>query len=179
MVDLQLSAWGGRRFAVNHGSMGLFPPREFMVFPTGGRLPRGRSCDGWWSASTPEEADNSMQEVMQIFELHALPFFQQGSVLSGFAAQLEALLPSPKGHTHFDLACCVARLGERERAFALLAQAITLYRQYHTNTGAAWCLPCIEHAQELTDALSVHSESALLDRWRDQSVAALKLTECA
>src|SRR5512137_2154965 len=76
-VDLQLSAWGSREFAVDYSSLLLFPVREHLSIPVGGRLPRGRSCDGWWSSLRQDYADNSMKEIVTLINERLVPWFNK------------------------------------------------------------------------------------------------------
>lgn len=51
-IDLQLSEFGGKDFAVNYASVLITRLHEHVGSTTFRRLPRGKSHDGWWSAKT-------------------------------------------------------------------------------------------------------------------------------
>src|SRR4051812_29017625 len=86
--SLQLSAWGGKDFAVNYAAITLYSPREHFVILSGGRLPRGKSGDGWWASKTPEFADSSMHDVVARLAVHCLPWFERTSTTAGLLTVL-------------------------------------------------------------------------------------------
>jgi hypothetical protein len=76
-LALQKSAWGSGDFAVNYLIFILVPHRKFVGSVFAGRLPRGKSCDGWWKSDPLEAAQSSMLEVCAKFEASALPYFER------------------------------------------------------------------------------------------------------
>src|SRR5262245_13837417 len=89
--DIQVSMYGSRDFCLNHSSQPLFVPCDHFAVIVGGRVPRGKSGDGWWPSRTIEAADESMGEVASIFESRVLPWFEQTSVVAGLLDELLGL----------------------------------------------------------------------------------------
>src|SRR5262245_21861427 len=90
-IDLQLSAFGGKDFAVNSASVLITRLQQHVGSTTFRRRPRGKSHDGWWSAKTHERADESMQEICDKTKNIALPWFDATSSALGLAKELVVL----------------------------------------------------------------------------------------
>src|SRR4051812_33066138 len=90
-IDIQLSVFGGKDFAVNYASVLITRLQEHVGSTTFRRLPRGKTHDGWWSAQTHERADESMQEICDKTRNIALPWFDTTSTALGLAQELVVL----------------------------------------------------------------------------------------
>lgn len=90
-LTLQKSAWGSGDFAVNYLIFILVPHRKFVGSVFAGRLPRGKSRDGWWKSEPQKAAQNSMLEIRTKFEDFAIPIFKQSATLSGYIDALKEL----------------------------------------------------------------------------------------
>ena len=179
-LDLQASAWGNKEFAVNFASIGLFPPRDHIVLPTGGRLPQGKSPDGWWSYRSHEIADRSMTEVASRFEQELIPWFERTSDLQGFIAELETGTEGTNPHPHFEIACCEARLGNEAAANQRLLRASELYKAaYDEMSERTWCLENLALVDQLRAALGNGTADSLLTGWREYSYDHLRLKKVA
>ncbi len=176
--DLQLSAYGSKDFAVNYAAITLCRPRDYMVLQPGGRLPRGKSCDGWWKSSTHEFADNSMRDVLERFNAHCVPWFNRTRTTEGMlAVSLEenGKLSSPNAHYLFDIACCETKLGRLQEAWKTLERAVEAYSNWHKSITATWPLDCIALCEELLTAIREKHHERLLADWQTHSVKKLKL----
>jgi Domain of unknown function (DUF4304) len=125
--SLQLSAWGSKDFAVNYAAITLCQPHDYMVLQPGGRLPRGKSGDGWWKSATRELADNSMHSVVERFNAHCVPWFERTRTTAGLLAvliELSSEINPPNTHYLFDIACCQAKLSQLCEASITLGQAV-------------------------------------------------------
>jgi hypothetical protein len=178
-ISLQLSQWGSREFAVNYASIALVSPRDVLVGNPGGRLPRGRSPDGWWPSKTEEFALASVGDVESRIRDHCLPFF-------GSTASTELLLtvmhrehdalPGPRAHALFDIACCQADVARLAEASATAAHASDAYADFARQVpGGTWCTLGIARCNELRGAIATGGERALLDRWLLHSISHLGL----
>lgn len=176
---LQLSTWGSRDFAVNYASMPLCPPREDFVIVCGGRLPRGKSGDGWWPSKHHAVADDSMRDVVERLTAHCLPWFERTSTTAGLLAVLleeQAALGRPDASTLFDIACCRAQLGEFTEAQAGLAEASAVLRAAHDERREdTWILERVARCERLATAIEEGQAEELLAEWRAESVRNLKL----
>jgi hypothetical protein len=173
-LDLQLSAWGSKDFAVNYTSLPLFPPTDHIYLPCGGRVPRGHSSDGWWSAKSHEVADQSMTEVLGVVRDRVVPFFARTSLLADLR---DELLPSSNAHHLFGAACCEARLGSAG-ALRTTASALAAFHRWHAEMPErTWCLERITLAERLAEALGSGGTQRLLDEWRLESLAKLRIED--
>ena len=169
-LDLQPSAWGSKDFAVNYTSLPLFPPTEHIYLPCGGRVPRGHSPDGWWSAKSHEVADHSMTEVLERVKDRVEPFFQRTSLLTELCQEL---LASSNAHHLLGAACCQARLRAPD-ALRTTASALAAFQRWHVEMPErSWCLDRIAIAERLAEALASGQPQGLLDEWRSESLARL------
>lgn len=177
--SFQLSAWGGKDFAVNYAAITLYSPREHFVILPGGRLPRGMSGDGWWASKTHEYADNSMHDVVSRLASHCLPWFERVSTTAGLLAVLideHAKIRRPDAHYLFDIACCQTHLGQISEAQQALDQAVAGYRKWHDEMPErTWCLDCIVRCESLLVAIRSSQQEQLLAQWRADSIRNLKL----
>jgi hypothetical protein len=175
-VDLQLSAFGGKDFAVNYASVLITRFQEHVGSTTFRRLPRGKSHDGWWSAKTHERADESMQDVCDKTRTIALPWFDSTSTAIGLARELVSLAEHGNPHTFFELGCCYATAGDLAAASAPLQEAMRLFQKsYDEMPERTWALRERRLAEMLVAAVADGSHASLLSSWRDQSVVNLKL----
>jgi hypothetical protein len=175
-IDLQMSAFGGKNFAVNYASLLITRLQEHVGSTTFRRLPRGKSHDGWWSAKTRESADESMQEICDQAKNIALPWFDSTSSALGLAQKLVVLAEHENPHTFFELGCCYATAGDLVAANAPLQEAIRLFQQAYDDTPAcAWAMEERSLAEELVAAMAGGTQERLLSRWRDRTAANLKL----
>src|SRR5687767_11216972 len=90
-IDLQKSSWGGGDFAVNYFIFILVPPRTFIGSVFAGRVPRGKSGDGWWKSEPEEAAQSSMSDVWSKFESVTLPLFERSANLPGYIDAMKEL----------------------------------------------------------------------------------------
>ena len=177
-LDLQLSAYGSKDFAVNHAAITLFNPRDYMVLQPGGRLPRGKSGDGWWKSSTHELADNSMRDVAERFTSHCLPWFERTRTTAGLLDVLiehNSAINPPNAHYLFDIACCQAKLGQLPEAWRSSEKAVAAYNAWHQRIKADWCFDCIATCQKLLEAIRDKHQERLLADWQAHSILKLKL----
>lgn len=180
-LDLQLSAWGSKDFAVNYAAITLHSPRDFIALASGGRLPRGKSGDGWWKSETHEFADASMRDVVERFAAHCVPWFERTRSTRGLLAVLleqHAAFDRPHGHTLFDMGCCQAHLGETGMASDSLERAIVAYRDIHQGLPqATWCLDGVARCERLLMAIREERHTSQLAEWFAHSVRSLKLAK--
>jgi hypothetical protein len=175
-IDLQLSAFGGKDFAVNFASVLITRLQEHVGSTTFRRLPRGKSNDGWWSAKNHERADESMQDVCEKTRNITLPWFASTSTALGLAQELVSLAEHGNPHTFFELGCCYATAGDLAAASAPLREAIRLFQKaYDEMPERTWALREQSLAEELVAAIANGNHTQLLSMWRDQTVANLKL----
>jgi hypothetical protein len=182
--SFQLSAWGSKDFAVNYAAITLYSPRGDFVGLPGGRLPRGKSCDGWWASRTREFADNSMRDVVARLTTHCFPWFERTNTTAGLRAVLleeHAKIGQPYAHYLFDIACCHAHLGQIFEAQQTLTQAVTAYREWNDDLPdlpeRSWCLDCIARCDSLLAAIRDSRQEQLLAQWRADSIRNLKLEQ--
>lgn len=179
--SFQLSGWGGKDFAVNYAAITLYSPREHFVILPGGRLPRGKSGDGWWASRTHEFADDSMLEVVARLSTHCFPWFERANTTAGLLAVLleeHAKIGRPHAHYLFDIACCHAHLGQISEAQQALTRAVTAYRQSHDEMPERiWCLDCIARSDRLLAAIQDSQQERMLAQWRADSIRNLKLEQ--
>lgn len=177
-IDLQLSAYGGKDFAVNYASMLITRLQEHVASTTFRRLPRGKSHDGWWNATTHERADESMQEIRDQTKNIALPWFDSTSSPLGLARELIVLAEHGNPHTFLELGCCYVSAGDLAAATAPLQEAIRRFQQaYAEMPQRTWALKERTLAEELVAAIANGTHESLLSSWRDQTVANLKLAK--
>jgi hypothetical protein len=175
-VDLQLSAFGGKDFAVNYGSSLITRLQENGGSTTIRRLPRGKSHDGWWSAKTHERADEAMREICDKTRSIVLPWFELTSTTLGLARELAILAQHENPHTFFELGCCYVTAGDLAAASAPLQEAIRLFQKaYDEMPQRTWALKERSLAEELVAAIANGTHASLLSTWRDQTVTNLKL----
>ncbi len=175
-IDLQLSAFGGKDFAVNYASILITRLHDGVASTTFRRLPRGKSHDGWWSAKTLERADESMQDVCDKTRIIALPWLDSTSSAMGLAQELVNLAEHGNPHMRFELGCCYATVGDLAEANAPLQEAIRLFQKsYDEMPERTWALRERSLAEYLVAALADGTHASLLSSWRDQSVLNLKL----
>src|SRR3954464_15316060 len=110
--DIQVSMYGSRDFCLNHSSQPLFVPCDHFAVVIGGRVPRGKSGDGWWPSKTHDAADESMRDVPSIIQSRVLPWFEQTSSVSGLLDELLGLGDAWNGSIHLERAACFLRLGQ-------------------------------------------------------------------
>jgi hypothetical protein len=182
-LALQLSMWGSRDFAVNYAAITLYSPREEFVGSPGGRLPRGKSSDGWWASKNHEFADNSMRDVVARLNTHCLPWFERTGTTAGL---LEVLLEENArlGRSSitflFDIACCQVHLGQFHEGQCALEQAAAAYRKsYQDSPDCTWDLARAVRCERLLVAIQESQQAQLLAQWRAESVRNLKLEKIA
>jgi hypothetical protein len=177
--SFQLSAWGGKDFAVNYAAITLYSPRQHFVVQPGGRLPCGKSGDGWWASKTHADADNSMRDVVSRLTAHCLPWFGRTSTTAGLVKVLreeQARLVRPHAHYLFDIGCCDARLGQLVEARQDLASAHATYQEWHREMPVrTWCLDGAARCDRLLAAIENSEQQQLLEEWRTDSIRNLKL----
>jgi hypothetical protein len=172
---LQLSQWGGRNFCVNYSSIPLFTPKAHLGWIIGGRFPCGKSHDGWWSAKTPNRADDSMKMVAATFESFARPWFEQTATVETLLTELLRFDDLPNPHIQFEIGCCLAWLSDG-RSFTALERARQSYKtSYDEMPARDWCLQCITYCDLLLAAVADGSSREVLDRWMRGTAEALKL----
>lgn len=171
LLDFQKASFGGGNFCVNYASMLLVPPTDHVVLQPGDRLRSARGCDAWWPASSPEEADASMREVIERVAAQALPFFEATSSATGLYGHLAQASWGSQHHLELARGACAAWLGDRARAREHLCLATALYEE----DGLDWCAQYREQALALLDAIAQGSHAALLRTWRAETVRGLKL----
>lgn len=175
-IDLQLSAFGGKNFAVNYASMLITRLQENVGSTTFRRLPRGKSHDGWWNAKSHEMADESMQDICDKTKSIALPWFDSSSSASGLAIELASLAEYGNPHTFFELACCYATTGDLGAVNVPLQEAIRRFQKaYDDNHLCTWALKERALAEELATSIADGTHARLLSRWRDLTAAKLKV----
>ncbi len=171
-MDLQLSAYGSKDFAVNYTALPLYPPTDHIYLPCGGRVPRGRSGDGWWPAKTHDAADASMVEVVARLEEVVFPFFERTANVAGLR---DELLATSSPHNVLAAACCEARLGLADALRTTASAIASFQRSYGEMPARKWCIERISVAEELATALGSGTEQDLLDDWRLKTIGALRL----
>jgi Domain of unknown function (DUF4304) len=175
-IDLQLSSFGGKDFAVNYCSILITRLHHAVGSTTFRRLPRGKSHDGWWSAKTLMRADESMQDVCDKTKKIALPWFDSTSSAMGLAQELVQLAEHANPHAFFELGCCHATAGNLAEAIGPLREAIRLFQKsYDEMPERTWARSERSLAESLVAAIADGTHESLLSRWRDQSVVNLKL----
>ena len=175
-IDLQLSAFGGKDFAVNYASVLITRLQEHVGSTTFRRLPRGKSHDGWWSAKTQERADESMRDICDKTRNIALPWFDSTSTALGLAHELVNLVDHGNPHTFFELGCCYVTAGDLAAASVPLGETIRCFQKaFDEMPKRTWALQERSLAEELMAAIGNGTHASLLSRWRDQTVANLKL----
>jgi hypothetical protein len=175
-IDLQLSWFGGKDFAVNYASLLITRLQEDVGSTTWRRLARGKAVDNWWSAKTHKRADESMREICDMTKKIALPWFDSTSSALGLAKKLVVLARDKGPHTLFELGCCYATAGDLAAAKAPLQEAIGQFQQEFDETlENTWALEERSLAEELVAAIAGGTQERLLSRWRDQTAANLKL----
>lgn len=176
-IDLQLSAYGGKTFAVNCASLLITRLHTVVGSTTFRRLPRGKSNDGWWEAIHHDLADESMQDVREKVMQIVLPLFDSTSTAQGLAAELEIGKKHGNPHTYFELGCCYATVGDSSSALVPLREAIELFQKaYDEMPQRTWALSERSLAEELVGAIADGSYSSVLSNWREQTVTNLKLS---
>jgi len=173
LLELQKSASGSADFCVNYASMLLVPPVDHLVLQPGGRLRGARGGDAWWPAAGPDQADESMRQVVAAVRAQALPFFQATRSAGGLYDQLAREEWGSRHHLELALGACAAWLEDLGSARAHLGRAIALY----AGDGRSWCAGFSARAQALLDAIDGGVHGALLRGWRAESVQALGLGE--
>jgi hypothetical protein len=78
-------------------------------------------------------------------------------------------------HLYFERGCCAAKLYDHPAALALLRRAVELYAL----DGRFWCEGYANSCRELIAAIEEEKADALLDRWINESIPRLRLTEIA
>jgi hypothetical protein len=175
-IDLQLSAFGGKDFAVNYSSVLITRLHEHVGSTTFRRLPRGKSHDGWWSAKTHERADKSMQEICDKTKNIALPWLDSTSSALGLAKELVILAEHGNPHTFFELGCCYVTAGDLAAANAPLLEAIRRFQHaYDEMPARTWAMTERSLAEELVAAIANGTHESLLSRRREQTCVNLKL----
>ena len=123
-LDLQKSAWGGGDFAVNYFICILVPHRRFIGSVFAGRVPRGKSGDGWWKSDSEEAAENSMLDVRSKFETFALPIFERSATLPGYIAAMKELgAGCPNAHFRADIGLALVCDGKIEEGHRYIKKA--------------------------------------------------------
>lgn len=175
-IDLQLSAFGGKDFAVNYASILITRLQDVVGSSTFRRLPRGKSHDGWWSAKTLECADESMRDVCEKTKNIALPWFDSTSSAMALAQELANHADHRNPHTHFEMGCCYATEGNLADAIAPLQEAIRLFQNsYDEMPECAWAIRERSLAENLVASIADGTHASLLSSWRNQSVVNLQL----
>lgn len=175
-IYLQLSAYGGKDFAVNYASLLITRLHATVGSPTFRRLPRGKSHDGWWEAMHHERADESMQDVRERVVNIALPWFDSTSTAQGLAKELDKL-ENVNAHTLFELGCCHATADDIDAAGPPLQQAIRIFQEWYDEMPQRkWALSERALVEELVRGIADRSYRSLLSSWREQTVTNLKLS---
>lgn len=175
-IDLQLSAYGGKDFAVNYASLLITRLRDQTGSTTFRRLRRGKSEDGWWSAKNHELADGSMLDICSKLIDVALPWFETTATVLGLAGELGTRAGDGNPHTYFELGCCFVTAGDLAAARSPLQEAVRRFGQsYDDIPQRTWALKERNLAQELISAVEGGSHANLLATWREQTIANLKL----
>ncbi len=174
-VHLQLSAYGGKDFAVNYASILIACPHE-GTRSTFRRLPKGKSSDGWWQAMHHERADKSMLDVRDRMMNIALPWFDSTSMPLGLSEEL-AKIEHAHPSTFFELGCCYATDGNLEAAKASLREALRIFKEsYITALHHEWMLGECAQIESLLAAIASGNHTNLLSRWKEQTMTKMKLS---
>src|SRR6266498_3541564 len=175
-LDLQKSSWGGGDFAVNYSVFLLAPPRKFIGSIFGGRLPRGKSSDGWWKSSKPEFAEASIHEVVSTFRSFTWPIFQQTSTLEGYIAALKGRGEHLSPHIPAEIGCALILNNQINQALPYIERAEREYRDFASSVEKVdWSLQAADRMAHLREAMKAGSQGELLNAWIRESVVKLKL----
>jgi hypothetical protein len=177
-LDLQMSAYGGKDFAVNFCTILMTRRQEFIGSTTFKRLPRGLSHEGWWSALSHDSAYQSMQEICEKVTTVAVPWFESTSSASGLAIELEKMKVHmhPNPHTFFELGCCYATTGDLGNANSALKRAVSLFQAaYDEMPARTWAVQERDLALSLIKAICEGIHQDLLAMWRQKTFEKLKL----
>jgi hypothetical protein len=146
------------------------------------------SNQGWWTARTQEQADESVQEICDKTRRIAIPWFESTSTPVGLAQELVIWATRLRDvQTLFDLACCYVTAGDLTAAIKSLQEAIGM----SYGRGDAFCffeeyvryresaLKKRALAEELVAAIANGTHENLLSRWRNQNLADFFTREAA
>lgn len=176
-IDLQLSAYGSKSFAVNYASTLITRLQETLGSSTWRRLPRGKSNDGWWEAIHHERADESMLDVHEKIVNIAFPWFDSTATTQGLSKELAMSTEHGNPHAFFELGCCYATAGDLDAAGVPLQEAILLFQKsYDEMPQRTWALSQQSLAEKLVVAIADGNHADLLSSWQEQSVVNLKLS---
>lgn len=179
-LTLQKSAWGSGDFAVNYFIFILVPHREFVGSVFTGRLPRGKSSDGWWESDPQEAAQSSILEVCAKFEISALPHFERSATLSGYIEAMKELSEeSPNAHFRADIGVALVCDGRIDEGREYIRRAEAEYRafgaQFPEMPKLLWSDESADRMATLSAAIEAGSHASLIDEWYRQSIATLKI----
>lgn len=183
-TSVALSAWGGKTFKGDFGANTLFYPREFVHgdISKGGikELTPDGKCFRSWPAETHEQADASMQKAVGYFLEQAMPLLERTQTVEGLKTELDLLHQKDlqtgrdlNHHRYFERACCAAKLRDYPAALAMLRRAVELYAL----DGRFWCEGYASSCRELINAIEQDAAATLLERWVNESITRLRLTE--
>jgi hypothetical protein len=171
--DLQLEAYGSKRFCVNYASLSLICPRDYLILQPGARLKGENAAEAWLPAKTDDEADASMAKVVNMAQTQALPFFDETKSVGGLLECLKRESWGSQHHLKLEIAFCEARLGRFDDAKSHALQAVDLYR----DDGRAWCPEYIELCQRLIGGIENNKLAEMFQHWIDHSVSKLGLSK--
>lgn len=175
-LDIQLSSWGSKDFAINYFILPLFPQREYIGSNFAGRFPRGKSGDGWWSAKDHSRADRSMEHVIEKFRSFGLSIYDASQTIDGLIQSLEPMTTTGNTHVFRDYAFCLIYTGNTSQGLQQLGVAKTAYQKTLDDMPSRdWCVNAIGECDRLAEACAAGEQDALFDQWIDASEGALKL----
>jgi len=173
-----------RWFRIEYAAISLFLPRDIIPLQPGGTLKRIEPPASLWerligrpkehyvfSGGTPDAIEASMSEAVALLQSQALPFFRRTATVKGLCKILQEQSWAQEHQRHFEIGCCLARLGKLTDAEAALKHAEALQAKDHPDARQERG----SKIRALLAAIANRETEELLDQWIMQSAATLGL----
>lgn len=176
-----------REFMIEYCAMLAFEPHLHPSLGHGGRFPVKSPRGIWYRADSEESLARSCTKMEEDLPT-LLEWFQASATLEGFidsyAVRLEGESEGIRrnGHSSFTLACGSAAKGDLVAASSHLLEASedlrSGYQSFIAEVPGAdhWAPERLERCEELAAAIREERIEPLFKRWRDESLAILKLS---
>ena len=179
-LDIQLSSWGSKDFAINYFILPLFPQRAFIGSNFAGRFPRGKSGDGWWPAKDHARADSSMEEIVEKFHSFAIPIYDASATIDGLIRSLKPMTVSGNSHILRDYAFSMIYAGDTSKGLGEMDGARNAFQKALGEMSSRdWCAAAVRECDRLAEACAAGEQAALFEQWIERSEGTLKLQEKA
>ena len=179
VIHASVSAFSGEMgFHVRYASSLITRLKDSDSSTTTRWLESEGEIDTDWNAGTHDRADASMREARDRAAAEAIPWLDVTSTAAGLAGELSSQLGKGNPHAFFELGCCHATAADPNAALDPLREAIARFQSPDAQRafGAAAARER-EQAEELAEAITRGGHDELLARWREQTVANLRLSQ--